>query len=506
VARRLDDEGTTVRRFFGVLFAVVVSCISSAHIGSPNMVFDGSAGPYPVRVIVRPPDVVPGLAEVIVRVDAPGVEHVSIRPVFWRAGVVGSPRPEEIARVAGSTNTYSGHTWLMSRGSYSVYVDVDGPRGAGTAIVPVNAFATGRLSLPPALAGILLILGGLLVAGLITIVRAAAGESLVPPGEVFSEVQKRRANVTTVVAVPVLAILIFGGAKWWESVDGDYQRTMYRPPAADATVEVDATHRTLRLKVHDTAAFHAIFAPVVPDHGKMMHLFLLSKSGMQTFVHLHPIEKDSLSFVAEVPWVVAGQYLMFGDIVLENGTSLTVSNVIDVPAAPGSVMPSDPDDSWDRTSRVTVAFPNADRPIGSGYTMAWATAAPIETGKATDIRLVVRDSAGNVATLNPYLGMAAHAVIIRSDASVFIHLHPSGTIAPVSQQAFALRDLGDTTGRGRLRRDAVDSAAMSAMSTMLMSGNLSFPYEFPKPGRYRIWVQVKPKDTVLTGMFDVDVR
>jgi hypothetical protein len=39
-----------------------------------------------------------------------------------------------------------------------------------------------------------------------------------------------------------------------------------------------------------------------------------------------------------------------------------------------------------------------------------------------------------------------------------------------------------------------------------MSGDISFPYEFPKAGRYRVWVQVKPADRVLTGVFDVEVR
>jgi len=41
-----------------------------AHIGSPNVFFEGPAGPYPVRVTVRPPGVIPGLAEVSVRVGA----------------------------------------------------------------------------------------------------------------------------------------------------------------------------------------------------------------------------------------------------------------------------------------------------------------------------------------------------------------------------------------------------------------------------------------------------
>jgi hypothetical protein len=78
-----------------------------------------------------------------------------------------------------------------------------------------------------------------------------------------------------------------------------------------------------------------------------------------------------------------------------------------------------------------------------------------------------------------------------------------GTIAPVTQRVFAQRDAGDTTTAGRLRGVSMPDDHMQSMPT---SGQLSFPYEFPKPGRYRIWVQVKPQNQVLTGAFDVDVR
>jgi len=493
-----------MKRIAGLFLSLVVSTVASAHIGSPNVLFDGTAGPYPVRVIVRPPSVVPGLAEVIVRVGAMDVQQVLIRPVFWRVGAAGAPTGDAIRRVAGQQNVYTGELWLMARGAYSVYVTVSGTRGSGTAIVPVSSFATGRLALPRALGAILIVLGGVLVAGLLTIIHAAAGESLVPPGEAVDADRRRRANVVTGVAGPLLALVIFGGAKWWNAEDADYRRSMYRSPAADVSVTADASHRTLRLTVHDTARFHAIYAPVAPDHGKMMHLFLVKLPSMDEFEHLHPVQSDSLVFTSEVAGLSAGRYRLFGDITLENGLSLTVTNTVDLPESNGTVAPSDSDDVWTRNASATTLAPGAAQALGDGFTMTWSGANPPLSAKQTaDLRFVVRDANGGVARLQPYLGMAAHAVVVRDDQSVFIHLHPMGTVAPASQKAFALRDRGDTTARGRLRPEALAADAMPAMN---MSGELTFPYEFPEPGRYRIWVQAKPASRVLTGTFDVDVR
>src|SRR5829696_7324750 len=82
-SRSLDAASSPMilRRVSALVFAAALCSVVSAHIGSPNVLFDGTAGPYALRVIVRPPEVVPGLAEVTVRVDAPDVEHVVIRPV-----------------------------------------------------------------------------------------------------------------------------------------------------------------------------------------------------------------------------------------------------------------------------------------------------------------------------------------------------------------------------------------------------------------------------------------
>ena len=52
--------------------------------------------------------------------------------------------------------------------------------------------------------------------------------------------------------------------------------------------------------------------------------------------------------------------------------------------------------------------------------------------------------------------------------------------------------------------------AMSNMPGMVMNegalpNTVGFPYGFPSPGKYRIFVQMKHGGTVETGVFDADV-
>jgi hypothetical protein len=51
-----------------------------AHIGSPDVFFEGSAGPYPLFVTIRPPSVIPGIAQIEIRCPSADLQKLLITP------------------------------------------------------------------------------------------------------------------------------------------------------------------------------------------------------------------------------------------------------------------------------------------------------------------------------------------------------------------------------------------------------------------------------------------
>src|SRR5215470_14379419 len=95
-----------------------------AHVGSPNVFFDGHAGQYPVHVVIRPAEVIPGLAEISIRVEAQGIQKVTALPIKWNAGRQGAPPPDVGKPVWGETNLYSAQLWFMEPGAQSVELEI----------------------------------------------------------------------------------------------------------------------------------------------------------------------------------------------------------------------------------------------------------------------------------------------------------------------------------------------------------------------------------------------
>jgi hypothetical protein len=231
-------------------------------------------------------------------------------------------------------------------------------------------------------------------------------------------------------------------------------------------------------------------------------MFLVGVPAGDAFAHLHPLQRDPAddrTFDVTLPPLPAGTYDVYADVTQESGFPNTLTATVQVPpgaeaAAAASGPAVDPDDSW--VLAAPAAGPGSTSDLGGGYTMTWTPAgAPSAAGRDGDLRFAVRGPGGRPAALEPYMGMLSHAAIRRDDGQVFVHLHPQGTISMASQQVFATKEA----------RGAGMATSMPMPVATSNDGVLGFPYGFPKPGRYRIWVQVRTGGRVRTGVFEARI-
>ena len=484
----------------------VLAVVSSAHIGSPDVWYDGPAGPYTILVHVQPPPVVPGIAIVNVQVTDATVSRVTaLVNTFDATGA--APPPDVASPVPGRPTWYSTRLWVMEGGSNGVTVSVSGSRGSGSVVVPLTALPTRRLAFGGVLAVLLPVAAVILALGMFTIVGAAVREGVLPPGAEPDAQRRRRARFAMARAVFVVAILIVGTAAWWRAEDSSFTRRLYRPMPLRTVVDTAAGQ--LRFTITDSIWAHRndiawLRARRIPalndlalieDHGKLVHLFLISSDGRSAFAHLHPATTDSVTFTAPLPNVPTGAYSLFADVVHASGLAQTLTSTVSIPATGRLTDTSrvDADDSW-ATGRGATASGDPTRSVlDDGTVLTWsrATASPLIAGEEADLRFVAVPPRGDTASLEPFLGMAGHAVVVRDDAKVFIHLHPLGTISVAAQE--------------RLTPSA-PGAVSHAMNMTAVADSLYFPYAFPQPGKYTVWVQVKRKGRVMTGSFPAEVR
>lgn len=550
-------RGAAARQLLAAAALLAALVVCSGHVGSPNVFFEGAAGPYPVHIVVRPPAVIPGVAEIAVRVRAPmpktapaeptepkapapteaaaptepepppapsswrGGLAVTAQPVQWDAGPAGAPPADVAEPVRGDPGLFSARLWMMTASSYGIRVVVSGPAGRGAVAVPVSTSASRRLAMRGGMATALLALGALLFAGLLSLVGAAVRESVLLPGATPRPRERRRARWAMAAAAAVLATLLAGGMTWWNRIDDAYRQHLYQPYHVITRIEPDGPQQVLRLVVADPRWGGRDWTPLVPDHGKLVHLFLLRAPGLDAFAHLHPVPAEPApatpaepgpagAFRAALPRLPAGTYRLYADITEESGYAETLTAMVALPAPPQPPAPfdpqrpglaPDPDDSMRLAQPVGWRPPNEATvsPLDGGATMTWLrpVAPRLADGRDAALRFAVRTPDGRPVPLEPYLGMLGHAVICRDDGRIFAHLHPQGTISMSAQALLAGHAPGAAAGAGHpgMAMPAADGSR----------GEVSFPYEFPEPGRYRVWVQVKSGGQVLTGVFDVEV-
>jgi len=481
---------------------LLLAALSMAHVGSPDTFFTGKAGPYDIRVSVRLPGVIPGRAQVAVRVigaTSPDAHRVSVRAAQWNVGLQGAPPPENATPVPGDPALYAAELWFMTATSYQLAVDVVGPSGPGTVIIPVLALATAERPMPPWLGGVLVGLGLFLTAGFLTIIGCAVRESVLPPGVEPDRRRRRRARVGVGVAALGVGLMLWGGNQWWAAEATSYaQSVLYRPFVASAETILRDDRRMLTLAIRDDRwtgkpVPESRYNALLPDHGKLMHLFLIREPRLDALAHLHPVARspEALDFDASLPPVPAGRYRLYGDIVHESGYAQTLVSTVDIAGEPDALL-VDPDDSWFSGAAVNEFRPQPSSAflLTDGARVVWERGdAPIVAGDERVLSFAVRDVSGALLPVDPYMGMAAHVIVASRDQSVFAHLHPSGSISMAALAMFT----------------AAAPPDRHAGHPMVLDGQVAIPYAFPKPGAYRLWVQIKRNGQIVTAAFDANV-
>jgi len=219
----------------------------------------------------------------------------------------------------------------------------------------------------------------------------------------------------------------------------------------------------VRLTVREPAS-RAIVRDFVEVHEKPYHLFVVSQD-LEHYDHVHPSQQADGSYVVDVTLPRPGFYQLYSDFLPLGGLPQVVTRSIATAGFRGTVASQRarlvPDETLTRKAggmRVTLTPPQDGLVAGRDETLQYH---------------IVDDATGApIADLEPYLAAFGHTLVLSEDTIHYVHAHP-------------VESLPD----GRLPAAG--------------GPHLTFKAMLPKPGRYRLWTQVKRRGVVSTVSFTV---
>ncbi|HEY2498328.1 MAG TPA: hypothetical protein VGK24_14790 [Candidatus Angelobacter sp.] len=469
---------------------------SSAHVNSPDVFYDGYAGPYHLLVTLRPPAVVPGVAQIQIRSVSGDVNEIKILPLrMIGVGAKMAPLPDPAQRSADDPQLFSGNLWIMVRGSWKIQIQATGQKGAAQLEVPLPAISTVSQPMQAGLGILLAILGFALAAGFVGIIVAATRDAGLKAGESPAPAEKRRGYIGLTVAALIVIAAFLGGSNWWGHEASANERLNYKLPQMTPSLtggsllrlHLENPNEAEPTRFRSEQPDRIRLDDLIPDHGHLMHLFIVRMPDMKAFWHLHPDQTQPGDFTQNLPIMPEGQYRLYADIVHHTGFPETEVATVNLPAITGKSFSGDDAGSLDLAPADKIAQ------LSDGYRMVWERDdKPLKANQPYWFRFRIEDKDGKPATdLEPYMGMAGHAVFLSTDGNVFAHVHPAGSVS------MAAVNLAEG------HNPKADTANMSHGEA---PAEVSFPYGFPSPREYRIFVQVKRAGKVETGEFIAHVE
>lgn len=234
-------------------------------------------------------------------------------------------------------------------------------------------------------------------------------------------------------------------------------RLVPMPPAKFVTYPVDLrvtptlTGARLRLAVTHPAT-RALVRKFSIVHERPMHLFVVG-NGLEYFAHEHPAPQRDGVFMLDIQLPKPGPYMAIAEFLPEGGTPqtfqqlFTTGEAFERPASP----PADAAAKLVDGLRISLDASN----VVAGDT------------KALTFRIDDAASGTPVTDLEPYLGASAHLLIVPVDLTEAIHGHPT------------------EEGHGPV---------------------VSFSPLVPRPGSYKLWIQVQRAGRVSTASFVIVVN
>lgn len=191
------------------------------------------------------------------------------------------------------------------------------------------------------------------------------------------------------------------------------------------------------------------------QHERPMHLIVV-REDLGVFSHEHPELAANGDFRLRYTFPQSGEYTLFVDVAPKG--------------AGGQVIPVRIKVGGKKSERFAIASEKLTGETSSGSIRVSFSQTEFTAGKTLRLACLVRDAKTGalVNDLQPYLGALGHLILVNEDGETFVHSHPD--------------ELDPNAGK---------------------DGRLAFLARFPKPGRYRGWVQIQRGGVVETGPFIV---
>ena len=228
-------------------------------------------------------------------------------------------------------------------------------------------------------------------------------------------------------------------------------------------------------------------------HERPLHLLVVAED-LEEFDHIHPELAPGDFYQITHRFRHGGRYRLYADFTPPGGRQQVVSFIIDVGIIDigGTAHSANP-----ALAKVATPLPlEPARPVNTmerirGLEVTLTSNGPLRSAEESEFSVTIREGGRTPDGLEPFLGAWAHFVIIDPDHRSFIHAHPFEEV----EARIPDRDRPLATAE-HYHLPVVTGPAPPKIRTLVI---------FPRPGRYRMWVQFQLAGELVTQPFDLAV-